>query len=44
MTGYEEESKVVIIDNELLVGIIDKNQVGSGADFGMIDSFNEIYG
>lgn len=28
----------------MITGIIDKNQVGSGSDFGLIDSFNEIYG
>ena len=44
MVGYEEESEVIILDNELIKGIIDKNQVGSGADFGLIDSFNELYG
>jgi len=44
MVGYEEEAEVIILDNELIKGIIDKKQVGSGADFGLIDSFNEIYG
>ena len=32
------------MDNELLQGIIDKNQVGSGAEYGIIHSFNELYG
>ena len=32
------------MDNELLKGIIDKNQVGSNADYGLIHSFNELYG
>lgn len=31
MQGFEEESEVVMIDNELVKGIIDKNQVGSNA-------------
>lgn len=44
MEGYEEESNVIVMDNELLQGIIDKNQVGSGAEYGIIHSFNELYG
>lgn len=44
MVGYEEENKVIVQDNELLLGLIDKNQVGSNSDFGLIDSFNELYG
>lgn len=28
----------------MLKGIIDKAQVGSGSDYGMIHSFNELYG
>lgn len=44
MSGYEQENNVVVQDNELLLGLIDKNQVGSGSDFGLIDSFNELYG
>lgn len=31
MKGFEEEGEVLFIDNELLKGLIDKNQVGSGA-------------
>ncbi len=25
-------------------GLIDKNQVGSGSDYGLLHSFNELYG
>ena len=32
------------MNNELLKGLIDKNQVGNAADFGLIHSFNELYG
>ena len=28
----------------MLKGIIDKNQVGNGADYGLIHQFNEVYG
>ena len=31
-------------NNELLKGLIDKAQVGSGSDYGMIHSFNDLYG
>lgn len=38
-----EEGDVVIRDNELLQGTIDKNQYGA-SEFGMVHSFYEIYG
>lgn len=44
MKGFEEESEVLVVDNELLKGLIDKNQVGNAADYGLIHSFNELYG
>ena len=33
-----------MMDNQLLKGLIDKNQVGSGAEYGLVHSFNELYG
>ena len=39
LKGYEEENEVVFIDGEFLKGIIDKNQVGSKSDYGLIHSF-----
>lgn len=38
-----EEGDVVIRDNELLQGTIDKAQFGA-TEFGMVHSFYEIYG
>ena len=38
-----EEGEVIIRDNELLQGTIDKNQFGA-SEFGMVHSFYEIYG
>ena len=35
---------MVLINNELVKGLIDKNQVGNGAEFGILHSFNELYG
>ena len=40
LKGFEEESEVIIQDNQLLKGLIDKNQVGSNAEFGLAHSFN----
>jgi DNA-directed RNA polymerase I subunit RPA1 len=39
----KEEGDVIIRDNELLQGTIDKNQYGA-SEFGMVHSFYEIYG
>jgi len=39
----KEEGEVIIRDNELLQGTIDKNQFGS-SDQGMVHAFYEIYG
>ncbi|CAD8139664.1 unnamed protein product [Paramecium octaurelia] len=39
-----DDIQVLIKDNELLLGIVDKNQVGSGADYGMMHAFHELYG
>lgn len=44
MEGYEDENEVLVWNNELLKGLIDKAQVGSGSDFGLLHSFNELYG
>jgi len=40
----QEESEVIIRNNELLKGVFDKNQLGSGADYGFIHGFHELYG
>jgi hypothetical protein len=40
MEGYEDENEVLFWDNELLKGLIDKAQVGSGSDYGLLHSFN----
>ena len=39
-----DESTVRFVDNELVQGMIDKNQIGSGFTFGLVHSFNELYG
>lgn len=39
-----EETEIIVRDNELLVGIIDKNQLGSGASFGLMHAIHELYG
>jgi DNA-directed RNA polymerase I subunit RPA1 len=39
----KEEGEVIIRDNELLQGTLDKNQFGA-SEFGMVHSFYEIYG
>lgn len=39
-----EETQLIVKDNEILMGVIDKNQVGSGADFGLMHAFHELYG
>ena len=45
LTGNaRDESTVRVVDNELLQGIIDKNQIGSGFTFGLVHSFHELYG
>lgn len=44
MRGYEEEAEIVVVDNELVKGIIDKNQIGSNSDYGLLHSFTELYG
>ena len=38
-----QEGEVLIRDNELLQGVIDKNQIGN-VEYGLIHSFYEIYG
>ncbi len=38
-----EEGNVLIVNNELLQGVIDKNQVGN-SEYGLIHSFYELYG
>lgn len=39
----QEEGEIVIRDNEILQGTIDKNQFGA-SEYGMMHSFYEIYG
>ncbi|KAL9656988.1 hypothetical protein ABK040_007076 [Willaertia magna] len=41
--GHEEESIVIIKDNELLTGVFDKSQVGS-SKYGILHAFDECYG
>lgn len=38
-----EESEVLIRNNELLKGLIDKNMIGASS-FGLIHTFNELFG
>lgn len=42
--NLSEETQFIVRDNELLQGIIDKNQVGSGAEYGLMHAFHELYG
>lgn len=35
---------VIVRNNDLLLGVVDKNQLGSGADYGLIHAFHELYG
>ncbi len=39
-----EDVTVLIRDNEILLGVFDKNQLGSGAEFGFMHAFHELYG
>lgn len=39
----KEETQVIIIDNELIQGVLDKNQIGN-SEFGIVHSFYELYG
>ena len=39
-----DESQVILKDNELVQGVLDKNQLGSGSDYGLVHSFYELYG
>jgi DNA-directed RNA polymerase I subunit RPA1 len=38
-----EEGDIIIRDNELLQGTLDKNQFGA-TEFGLVHSFYEVYG
>lgn len=38
-----EEEKVEILDGELIIGVLDKNQFGASAD-GLVHAFYEVYG
>jgi DNA-directed RNA polymerase I subunit RPA1 len=40
----EDEDIVIVKDNEILRGIIDKNQLGAGAEYGLMHAFHELYG
>lgn len=42
--NMKDDCQVIVRDNELLQGVIDKNQVGGGADFGLMHAFHELYG
>ena len=39
----KEETQVILCDNELMQGVLDKNQIGN-TEFGLIHSFYELYG
>lgn len=39
-----DDTQVIIKNNELLLGVVDKNQLGSGAVYGMLHGFYELYG
>jgi len=39
-----DDIQVIVRNNELLLGVVDKNQLGSGADYGLIHAFHELYG
>ena len=41
--GNEEEGKIRLIENELLTGVLDKNEIGA-SDYGLFHSFYEIFG
>ncbi|KAF8522225.1 hypothetical protein BU17DRAFT_45191 [Hysterangium stoloniferum] len=41
--GSAEEDKVIVLDGELLCGILDKSQVGPSA-YGLVHSIHELYG
>ena len=41
--GHEKEGKVIVRKNELLTGVLDKNEIGN-SDYGLFHSFYEIYG
>lgn len=45
LTGiYKDDTVVIFRDNELLQGILDKNQFGAGATYGLMHAFYELYG
>lgn len=39
----KEETQVLLSDNELLQGVLDKNQIGN-SEYGIVHSFYELYG
>ena len=41
--GNEFEGKIIVKQNELLTGVLDKNEIGA-SDFGLFHSFYEIFG
>ena len=40
---HEKEGTVIVRNNELLTGVLDKNEIGN-SDYGLFHSFYEIYG
>lgn len=45
LTGiYKDDTVVIVRDNELLQGVLDKNQFGAGATYGLMHAFFELYG
>ena len=41
--GHELEGTIIVRDNEMLTGVLDKNNIGA-SDYGLIHSLYEIYG
>ena len=39
--GHEKEGKVIVRNNQLLTGVLDKNEIGN-SDYGLFHSFYEI--
>jgi DNA-directed RNA polymerase I subunit RPA1 len=41
---FKDDFFIIVRDNELLAGVLDKNSLGSGSEFSLMHSFFEIYG
>ena len=40
----KDDCQFIIRDNEILVGLMDKNQVGAGSEYGLMHAIHELYG